>query len=168
MGHKKRALAPLIFTLFSSCYSPPVHQTQKPMDYEGAHALCNYEPQARYNTIVCIYKSHDVQAADALLLVAQNPYEEEFIRGSAAYVLGTLGEKRMVKPLIEILKNKKEEFSLRDGAAVGLGKLKDRDATSALERVVYDPTEAIILRKDAAEALKRIDPEFYASIEVKN
>ena len=91
------------------------------------------------------------QAAVGLMMdVLQNDNEDPFVRGAAAFSLGTLGVQRAVPALIAVLNNDSE--ALQVGALGALGRLKNTQALFALTQVLNHEDSAEV-RAAAAAAL---------------
>jgi len=76
----------------------------------------------------------------------------ESVRWCSAEVLGEIGDKRAVEPLIQALKDVKAD--VRKSAAEALGKLRDRRATEPLIQALKDVKRDV--RGSATEALAKI------------
>ena len=91
-------------------------------------------------------------AVEPLIKILASPAQNENARTNAAAILGTIGDKRAVVPLINALKDEKK--SIRAGAAESLGILKDRRATLPLIETLEDPD--VVVRANAAASLGTI------------
>jgi HEAT repeat protein len=80
--------------------------------------------------------------------------EPEFIRWTAAYTLGKIGDPRAVDSLIEALKD--EDSGVRRTAARSLGEIGDVRAVDALTYIAQNDEDEYF-RKAAAEALAAIE-----------
>jgi HEAT repeat protein len=69
------------------------------------------------------------------------------VRWRAAAILGKLGDRRAVSPLIQVLRD--ENPSVRGWAVEALGLLGDEQALSALEALCHDETRVPYLGKIA-------------------
>jgi HEAT repeat protein len=93
--------------------------------------------------------SADAEAADWLL------------RAEAARVLGKLGDRRSVGPLVHELRH--QHAAVRDAAAEALGVIGDSSAVEPLARALHD--EARRVRRSAARSLARLGtPEAVAAL----
>lgn len=100
-------------------------------------------------------------AIDGLALIMKDEKLGVITRFMAANVLGDIGKKRAVEPLIEALRA--PEYNLRRCAALALGKIRDERAKKPLEElaekdpfVYHDPEsgkDLYLVREDARRAL---------------
>jgi len=88
-------------------------------------------------------------AVEPLMEILKSAAQDEDARANAASILGTIGDKRAVMPLIDALKDNQK--SIRANAATSLGTLKDRRATLSLIEALKDPD--VVTRANAAAAL---------------
>ncbi|MFC1713411.1 HEAT repeat domain-containing protein [Candidatus Poribacteria bacterium] len=100
-------------------------------------------------------------AVEPLIEMLSSPDQDEDARVSAASVLGTIGDKRAVDPLISALKDEKK--GVRGSAAAALGVLGDRRAVPSLIESLKDvdaaDRPAVVTRANAATSLGAIDDE---------
>ena len=90
----------------------------------------------------------------ALIIVLKEDKDED-VRGSAAYVLGEIGDKRAVEPLIYALKKDKSKSKrVQRSAAAALGKIGDKRAVEPLIDAVNNDED---VRRSAARALGNLD-----------
>lgn len=87
-----------------------------------------------------------------LIGLVRNHHEDLIVRGRAALMLGKLGDRRAVDPLIDALDA--PGYQTRVHAAQSLGKLGDPRAIPPLVRVVETETDTI--RAAAEEALQKL------------
>lgn len=88
-------------------------------------------------------------------LKSENPRD----RGQAANVLGRIGDRRAVAPLIQYLEDKSLKSFAKSDAVIALGKIKDPEGIPAL----MDALRSTDLKEHATEALKNIgEPAFEA------
>jgi hypothetical protein len=113
------------------------------------------DPETRENA--CWAFSHlrkciDKRKAVSPLMAALKSGNEE-VRGVAASVLGQLGSKRAVLPLLAILTDPTQPDSVRVRSINALASIRDPRAIPVFKQLIYDPTEAIIVRSEALEWL---------------
>lgn len=87
--------------------------------------------------------------------------ENWYIRTKAAEVLGDIGDKRAVKPFLEVLSKKKKKDRnrfVRGRVIEALGKIGDLRAVEALFNALDD--ETLFVRQKAEEALLKIRSEY--------
>jgi HEAT repeat protein len=92
------------------------------------------------------------EATLTLMTTVQNPNEDLIVRGRAAMMLGKLGDKRAVDPLIFALDA--PGYQTKVHAAESLGKLGDKRAIPSLIYVAETETDTI--RAAALTALERL------------
>jgi len=88
-------------------------------------------------------------AVEGLISTLGNKTETETARVNSASVLGTIGDKRAVTPLINTLKD--ENKNVKAASATSLGTLKDRRALSSLIEALGDSD--VVTRTNAAASL---------------
>jgi len=88
-------------------------------------------------------------AVEGLLLTLENNIETETARVNSASVLGTIGDKRAVMPLINALKDQNK--NIRAVSATSLGILKDRRALTPLIEALND--NDLVTRTNSATSL---------------
>lgn len=86
------------------------------------------------------------------MIKALADWRDSRLRSTAAFILGEIGDKRAVKPLIYRLEDR--EWQVRAVAAGALGKIGDERAVEPLTKVLKDGYEQV--REAAKWALERI------------
>jgi len=117
-------------------------------------ALNDEDNDVRWKAVVALGKMKNV-AVEPLIDLLRN--EDWHIRGRAAEALGRIGDKRAVKPLINILVGwtKDRNKYVRGRAAEALGKIGDEEALKPLTHALDDPY--IYVRVKVEEALKEME-----------
>lgn len=115
-------------------------------DFPENHSLC---PVCGLD-IEAFYEERDF--FQKLIVALKNPEPETPVR--AATILGMIGDRRAVAPLIEVLKKSCDYYIMRSIISA-LGMLGGKDARQVIE--MYLCHRSVIVRKAALDAMKRLD-----------
>lgn len=98
----------------------------------------------------------DLGLASYPAVVASAPVDDEHLalRTRAVKLLGVIGDRRAVIPLMSLLNNRQENYRLRMAAAESLGRLGDQHAVESLVGILRNDEESsVYLRESSARAL---------------
>jgi HEAT repeat protein len=102
-------------------------------------------------------------AVDSLIRILKDPKERPIVRARAGETLALIGDRRAVRPLIDVLDD--PDVELRWHAVVSLGKFRAVEAVTALRRLAagddggfgIGKSLRVTVRNAAAEALRKIE-----------
>ena len=130
-----------------------IKRMERKGDVKGLVDALKNARASRIEVSIALNKMKDVKAVDPLIQILNDKNPE--VRSSAAIILGDIGDKKEVEPLILALKIAVSNL-VRGAAARALGKIGDVRAVEPLTRALSDPDRyARLVAQEVIEKFKK-------------